>query len=312
MSVMRVDQFGPVWGASGVQGFFGEGYAFHGPWLNFEGMTLVAKTATASKRAGNMPLNDRFRPKQLFPSCVIVQPFQGSVVNAVGLSNPGLKALLATSKWQRLAKPFMISITSVADSQHERLDEYRQMVEMLGGALEDFRAPFGVQVNLSCPNTDLPPKQLIHESVEVLNIVGELGVPVVPKYSISSAPIAAIVELDGHEHCQAISVSNSIPFGWSGIDWTKAWGGTISPLAHLGGGGLSGAPLLSVVRNYIAQLRQAGYAGHINGGGGILQPRDCDVLREAGASSISLGSIAIVRPWRVAKTIAYARSLQWE
>ena len=44
----RVADFGPVWGASGVQGFFGEGYWFHRwvPGLSFDGCTFVAKTTT--------------------------------------------------------------------------------------------------------------------------------------------------------------------------------------------------------------------------------------------------------------------------
>jgi len=57
---MRGIDFGPVWGASGVLGFFGEGYWYHRYWkpfgLNFSGVTFVAKTTTLKERSGNMPL----------------------------------------------------------------------------------------------------------------------------------------------------------------------------------------------------------------------------------------------------------------
>ena len=47
MRLRNID-FGPVFGASGVQGFFGEGYLHHKflrfLGLNFDGCTFVAKT----------------------------------------------------------------------------------------------------------------------------------------------------------------------------------------------------------------------------------------------------------------------------
>src|SRR3989338_1556485 len=57
---LRGVHFGPVLDASGVRGFFGEGYWHHRyckPFgLRFDGATFVAKTTTLLPRAGNMPL----------------------------------------------------------------------------------------------------------------------------------------------------------------------------------------------------------------------------------------------------------------
>ena len=111
--ILRGIDFGCVHGASGVQGFFGEGYWFHkvpiiGP--NFNGMTFVAKTTTLNAREGNMPLKSDYTPRDMFPKCVVVKPLSGVVLNAVGLSGPGAKALLDTGLWQRRSKkPFFIS-----------------------------------------------------------------------------------------------------------------------------------------------------------------------------------------------------------
>lgn len=71
MKLCGID-FGNVLGASGVQGFFGEGYWFHKIWnsfgLSFAGMIFVAKTATLLPRKGNMPLTWHYTPRHPFPT----------------------------------------------------------------------------------------------------------------------------------------------------------------------------------------------------------------------------------------------------
>ena len=93
---LRGIEFGSVLGASGVQGFFGEGYWFHQPWadlgLDFRGMTFTAKTVTLSGRRGNMPIRADFKPQAWFPDCVKAKPLVGLMLNAVGLSNHGLRS----------------------------------------------------------------------------------------------------------------------------------------------------------------------------------------------------------------------------
>ena len=215
---LRGIDFGNVLGASGVQGFLGEGYWFHKMWhlfgLNFDGMTFVAKTATLLPRKGNMPLTRHYTPRQLFPRCVKAKTLRGVMLNSVGLSNPGLGALLGTGEWQKRVTPFLLSIMSLADTPKKRLEEMRLMVETIGFAKDSFSKPFGLQINLSCPNTGHDPRELIGESAKVLEIAASLGVPVMPKYSIASAPIQAVRELNDHPDCDAICVSNTLPFGW--------------------------------------------------------------------------------------------------
>ena len=311
---LRGIDFGDVLGASGVQGFFGEGYWFHAFWkyfgLNFSGMTFVSKTATFCPRPGNMPL-ENYHPRDFFPSCVYAKFWKGLVLNAVGLSNPGLSALLSAGEWQKRTKPFMISVASVAQSQKDRLEELRAMVDMLGFFKKDFKAPFGLQINLSCPNTGHALSDLIAESEMALEIASALDVPLMPKYSIASAPTDVIARLNNNPHCDAICVSNTVPFGWCWIDWEEVWGSKVSPLESLGGGGLSGKNLCPFVCKWIKDLRGKGFAKPINGGGGILSCEDVNNYYQAGASSIFLGSVATLRPWRVQKIIGHANSIWW-
>jgi len=311
---LRGIDFGNVLGASGVQGFFGEGYWFHKVWpfgLNFADMTFVAKTATLLSRKGNMPLTRYYTPRNPFPGCVKARLWSGVMLNSVGLSNPGLGALLGTEKWQKRTQPFLLSIMSLADSPKKRLEELRIMMDMIGFCKDSFSAPFGLQINLSCPNTGHNPHDLIGESENVLNVALSLGVPIMLKYSIASAPIQAVRELNNHPGCDAICVSNTLPFGWQSVDWQNVWGSETSPLAKLGGGGLSGKTLCPLVCEWITRLRDAGFTKPINGGGGILCPENVKRYHGAEASSIFLGSVAVLRPWRVGAIIKQANNLNW-
>src|SRR5579863_1490269 len=106
---------GKVQGAAGVQNFFREGWWFHLylhlVGLTFWGVTFVAKTTTLKPRLnpsrgeGNMPMRlDGVTPLEKFPKCIhltLRMWLDGIVLNAVGLSGPGIEALLATDKWQQ-------------------------------------------------------------------------------------------------------------------------------------------------------------------------------------------------------------------
>jgi dihydroorotate dehydrogenase len=311
---LRGIEFENVLGASGVEGFFGEGYWYHKPFkkigLDFSNMTFVAKTVTLDSWAGNMPLKEDYTPEEFIPSCVKARPFQGLLLNAVDLSNPGLARLLGLGRWQARQKPFWLSVMSAASTPAAREEELRRMVDLLIAYKDEFAAPFGLQINLSCPNTGRDPRVLIGESARVLDIASDLDVPLMPKFSIASAPIGAILELGRHPACDSVCFSNTLPYNWQGYG-QKAFGKEKSPLAHMGGGGLSGALLKPLVCEYIFRLRDRGFTRPINGGGGILCKGDVDDYRKAGASSIFLGSVASLRPWRVKGIIRHANSLEW-
>ncbi len=309
---LRGIDFGNVWAASGALGWEREGYWFH-PLLRrlgvrLDDITLVSKTVTLLGRRGNMPLNARQMPRWPFPRCIRVQFGRGMMLNAVGLSGFGLGYNLGMRYWLFEERPFFISVMPVSGTADQRLEEMQIIVDMLAFARDYFRADFGLQINLSCPNTSHDPAGMIAESVRILEVAGQLDVPLMPKYSIASAPIAAIMELEQLPHCDAICVSNTIPYD-RGV--SHAWGRATSPLNHLGNGGLSGAPLRPMVCDWIKRLREAGFTKPINGGGGIMRPSDVDAYHQAGASSVFLGTVVSLRPWRVNAIIDRANSIAW-
>ncbi len=318
MLVRGID-FGHVLNASGARGFFGEGYWFHRflPGLDYSGSTFVSKTTTLHSRAGNMPLGADHRPREIVPKCVVVKPFKGVALNSVGLSGPGVNPLLI--EWKRLAslypeklaekgRGWMLSVMSVSPTPEERAEEMQQITSYI--ASHDLPRNFGIQLNLSCPNVGLDPAHLVSDARAQIESLALLEVPLFLKVNVLF-PVEAAVDLTRYRAVDGVIVSNTIPWGKlpDRIDWKGLFGSDVSPLAHIGGGGLSGAPLLPLVAEWIRCARKCGLSKRIIGGGGILSLSDAFALVHAGANAIELGSISMLRPWRVRRIIRYVNDL---
>lgn len=274
-------------------------------------MTFVAKTVTLFPRKGNI------RPWQLFPPCIKTSFRNGVILNAVGLRNDGIARMLQTGRWQRHTSPSLISFMAVGrddemdDTPKKRLDRTRMFVDVLGAHKNDFATPFGLQVNFSCPNAGIEPWVLTEEVVRSLDVLAALCIPLLPKFNVL-VPVGAVKKIAEHPACDAICVSNTIP--WK--DLTNAQRMMVSangesPLKKYGGGGLSGRPLLPLVAEWVYRARDIGITKPINAGGGVLCPYDVDILHNAGASSVFLGSAAVLKPNRVQSIIRRANELEW-
>jgi dihydroorotate dehydrogenase (NAD+) catalytic subunit len=276
--------------------------------LRWSGSEFVAKTTTLLARAGNMPLTKGYAPAQLKPPCILVKPLAGVALNSVGLSGPGSEVLFA--KWReawlrRDVRRGFISFMSVQDTPAGRLAE----AEGFARAFHEFclqvgTMNVGLQVNFSCPNVNLPTEQLVSEVSDILGafaVSHACGVPVIAKFSAASPVEDVVKACRASDNCDGISVSNTIPWGKlpDRIDWKGLFGSDASPLAHLGGGGLSGKPLLPIVRDWVIEARKLGFTKPIVAGGGVLSKRDADAMLDVGADAVEIGSAAILRPWRV-------------
>lgn len=300
-----------MFNASGARGFAGEGYWFHKPWwplgLRWSGSEFVAKTTTLCPRPGNMALKKDFTPADLRPKCVVVKPVKGVALNSVGLSGPGAEALFALWReaWKRRVRRGFISFMSVQSTPEGRLAETEGFAKLLHEfCLQVGTMRVGLQVNFSCPNVSLPTDKLVAEVGSILGAFREssaAGIPVIAKFS-AATPVGDVVEACHiSPECNGVSVSNTIPWGKlpDRIDWKGLFGSDASPLARLGGGGLSGKPLLPIVRDWILEARKLGFNKVIVGGGGILSASDADVMLDVGADAVELGTVAMLRPWRV-------------
>ncbi len=260
--------------------------------INWVGSGLITKTITTDPLVGNMPLDESNQPKEWWPDCIRVSWQKAIVLNAVGLSNPGVEVFIRDYRLRPRPEPFMISWAPGDGDAARFRDHLREIKEL----------PYSLQVNWSCPNVDT-----VHDLdniKEVLETLRGLDKPIYLKTSVIE-PIENIIDLQ--EWIDGVSCSNSIPWGASvDIDWVSLFGTPYSPLAKYGGGGLSGRPLLPLVAKWIETLRSANFTKTIIGGGGVLDCIGAQILRLAGADAIELGSITILRPWRI-KTIIDAK-----
>lgn len=300
----REVEFGHVGNAAGARNFFGQGYPFHRlaslAGLRFRGSTFVAKTAPLERRPGNMATTeDGMTPRDLFPDCIIALPRNAAALNAVGLTCPGLATLLADGRWQRWREPFFLSLMAVGKTREERLDEVERVAALLRPHLPTFQAPVGLEVNVTCPNVGLQLGKLLDEVADTVHILSGLGLPILVKVNVL-LPVEAALEMGSLEHLAGIVQGNSLP--WDAVAEElrlQLFGSTASPLARYGGGGLSGRPLLPLVNDWIGRAREAGFAKPIVGCGGIMRPRDAESMLQMGASAVQLGTVCMVRPWRV-------------
>jgi len=288
--------------------FLGDGWKYHKIFrrifprgFDFSGATFISKTTTLNYRRGNLDLNLDLQPNSWVSDCIRIYPKKGVILNATGLSGPGAKYLFAQNSWQKRTEPFLISFMAVGESKAERIKETQEFAELFSRNIsKSSYAGAGIELNISCVNTQHRLTELFEEATDQLEAFSELEVPVVLKIN-ALALIEAVKRISDSGLCDAIAVSNTIPWGElpDKIDWEGIFGTSESPLAHLGGGGLSGYPLLPIVSNWIAEARKRGINSPIIAGGGILKKKDVDFLYRQGASAISIGSVALLRPWRV-------------
>ena len=302
--ILRGIDFGYVMNASGARNFFGQGYWFH-PWLrrfglDYTGSTFVAKTTTLSYRSGNMPLvQTNLQPQELFPGCIKVNVINGAVLNAVGLSCPGAENLLWREKWQKRTDPFFLSFAAIKETVAERLKEWEQFTLLLLTYFSSFHAPIGLEMNFSCPNTGIVEQLFVEEIHAALDIASVLDIPLVVKINVL-VPLVVGLRIAEHSACDAICQSNTIFWDFLPHAIKKKFFSSLdSPLKQYGGGGLSGRYLFSFVVSWIKEARALGLTKPIIGCGGIFSHASARMMLDAGADAIQLGSVSIVRPWRV-------------
>ena len=284
--------------------------------INFKSITFVSKTTTLLPNKGNMPLKKNLMPVELIPKSIYLNFFRKYALNAVSLSGPGAEEILSSKKLHQRTKPFQLSFMSVAPLGEERLKEFAQFIKILLREYHNYKTQIGLQLNVTCPNTehDNPEMKEILTMLDMCDPLVGKGIAIILKISVEM-PIANVLTFGEHRNCHAICTSNTVNFGNlpEKINWKKLFPNG-SPLLKRNlnikkPGGLSGAPLLPLVVEQIKLLREAGFKKHINGGGGIIYKKDINKLMEAGADSISIGSVVFLNPLAVPGIIKYAHKL---
>ncbi len=304
--------FEAIWDAPGVRGWIGEGYWFHRlpiyqkavAALN-DGSTFVSKTTTLDENDGKMPLRGKeelYAPREWKPRCISVNFFNARTFNAIGLSGPGIRALIEIGILKRPGSS-MLSFAAVKPTSAERLEETRGFVHILMNSPVPI-GRIGVQVNITCPNTGHDVNKLVLEVIPQLDALvplSEAGIPIIVKINLFT-PIELAEKIAEHEATAALCVTNALAFKDAQQLLNLRY--RSSPLAEFGGGGFSGPEMLPHLRDYVRCLFSAGVTCPLNVGGGIRHEKHVTYLVEEaglrrGVDSIFIASAMLSRPWNV-------------
>ena len=226
-----------------------------------------------------------------------VAEFDGGMLNAVGLANPGLEQV-ATVELPWLAEHLTRArvLVNVVGFQ---LDDYPEVVERLSG--QSIVTAF--ELNVSCPNTDRGGEEFGADPEVLADLVRRCKAvterPLVVKLSPTLPNLSQTADAAVQAGAAGFSLVNTIPgtlfrFGEPGGEARARLG--------YGKGGVSGPALLPV--GVLATRQVAEATGlPVIGVGWVRTLEDMDQYLEAGASLVAVGTAALADP-RVPERLA--------
>lgn len=320
MLTLRGVNYGATFCAVGARGFVGEGYPFHKLWcwfgMDWTGTAFAGKTMTLNYREGNMPLReDGMTPKEWFPKCIWASPWNGGeMINQVGLSNFGIEFYLRRKPFWHFLEPFMTSVMLMEDTKEKRRAELSALAHCLRDRME-VRVPWALQINFACPNTEHALDELQAEMPALVAFAREV-LPDVPIIVNVNALMPTSILVETSKYVDALWIGNAILFGSRGVGWKRfgedAKGNPQSPLTRHNSawkGGLSSNHCFYLSIAKLIDVRQARVTIPIVIGNGIRCENDLREAKGFGADAVFMGSVAVVRPWRMRKLINYSNHL---
>lgn len=215
-----------------------------------------------------------------------VAEFDGGMLNAIGLANPGVEAVRATE------------LPWLAD----RVTQSRVIVNVVGDRAEDFAsvierladvAPIAAyELNVSCPNVKAGGMEFGADPDALRTVVSlaraATRLPLFVKLSPTLASIGGAACIAADAGASAISVVNTLPGLVVDVESRR-------PRVGFGSGGASGAALLPVGVLATYRVRRA-VALPILGVGGVATASDALQYVIAGASLVGVGTAALRDP----------------
>lgn len=279
--------------ASGALAFDGKGWLHEWPfrWLGFIDpslFTVVIKTLTRYPRKGNYRWYCPWKCIRFLPN--IWRP-EGTV-NAVGLTNLGF------DWWCRKIGPKVnskkIALVGSIFSQGNDMTELMEMAK----DLNRFNL-VALEINVSCPNTKRALSENAQSIIRACKSVKMLSrFPLILKLSVLHDIESILPEIEGI--IEAMSI-NSVP-------WKTIFPCLKSPLAHLGGGGVSGKIAQVYTWNLAQRIVKQSSIPVI--GPSVWDFEDIQRLRNLGAKAISFGSIFLRFPWGCMPTMYVRKDMK--
>jgi dihydroorotate dehydrogenase len=292
--------------SSGCGGVFNEGFGVE-PLIRKLGLSKLdkqsnlvyeTKTVTLNPRNGNWNGNPWHCIRPIFG-----KPYGiNGIVNAVGLTNPGFEVWKEQFKFEIAKNPYKKWIVSLYGTQ----EELKMMVKSIDSWFHHFIV--AISINVSCPNmtSNFSNFNEIISTCHELNKITEI--PLILKLSVTQDFGGILPEVQGK--IDAISI-NSVPWDYQfarqivvnmfikNLDMNKRCSHTMlpysipkSPLAHLGGGGVSGYAVRKYTWPMIKKLIEISDIPII--GCSVWGKNDIEKLWNMGVSAISFGAIYLL------------------
>ena len=223
------------------------------------------------------------RPGNLQPR---IAETAAGMLNAVGLQNPGLEAVLR-EEVPNIARIFHGPV--IANVCGFSLEEYAENCR----ALEEAEPVKILEVNISCPNVHgggMAFGSSPEAAAEVTRAVKAVtGKPVYMKLSPNVTDIAAVARACEEAGADGVSLINTL-LGMR-LDLRRR-----KPLLANGTGGLSGPAVFPVAVRMVYQVYEA-VSIPIIGMGGVSSAEDVIEMMLAGASAVEVGAANLVNPF---------------
>lgn len=262
------------------------------------GMNSASLLNAASGGAGAVTTKSiSLNPREGHPS-PIIQTFEGGIINAVGLSNPGADNYLSeiTEFRQRCIlhkynSPIIASIVGFS------VEEFIETAKKISSAEPDF-----IELNLSCPNVqEQHGKPFATDPDKSAEVVREIKkntkISVITKLSPNVADIKEIAKAVEKAGADAISAINTVGPGMV-IDLKTA-----KPILANKTGGVSGPVIKPIAVRCVYEIYQS-VKCPIIGIGGITTGKDAVEIMMAGASAVGIGSGIYYRGTDIFKKIS--------
>lgn len=216
------------------------------------------------------------KPRKGHPGPVLTTS-HGGLINAVGLTNPGIDAF--KDEMDLLRNYNVPVILSIFGNTNQEITE----VAAKAGNLN----PAAIELNLSCPHAEIGQiahnPDLTHKYVS--SVKNEVGCQVFAKLTPNASDIVAVGKAAEEAGADAIVAINTL--GGMRIDIHQ-----MRPVLGYKVGGLSGPPIFPVAVRCVYDLSQA-LTVPIIGVGGISTWGDAIEMHLAGASAIQIGTALI-------------------
>ena len=274
--------------SAGRLGVRAAGIAFQNPILLAAGTAAYGRELAAVVRlddlGGIITKAVSLTPRAGAPAPRVAE-FDGGMINAVGLANPGVDAVRDEHlPWLAAHLSRARTIVNVVGSTEQ---DFPAVIERLGDAAID-----AVELNVSCPNVKAGGLEFGADPAALTAVVSRsremTARPLFVKLSPTLPDIGRTARVAVDAGADGVSVVNTIPGLVIDIE-------TRRPALGFGSGGVSGAGLLPVGVLATRKVRQAVQVPII-GIGGIATAADILQYIIAGASLVAIGTAAMKDP----------------